>query len=284
MTEREMEDLIAAYPKEFFGGKDMVLKGRQGSFAGVGRFDLLFEDEHHTNVLMELKAVAARYEHASQLARYKAALDESGDRYVLMWLVAPLIPKPVRDFLDQIGIEYSEIHEATFKTVAARHGIKLEERPLPPEGPVPPRNPGTKNASDFLARCDDSGKVFFSAFFSHQKTLAKTRITWDHVTGFSMHFYFRRLGHVPMIWGLPSVNRDGVPGSHRQCLVFPFDIAAKKGVPEDFLNSFGQALADVTSFTGGSKRPSIPVSALSPKEVSDILSVISLYVEKAASV
>ncbi len=126
MTEREMEDLVAAYPEEFFPRKTMKLRGRQGSFAGVGRFDLLFEDEHHTNVLMELKAVPAKYDHASQLAKYRAALERSGERNVLMWLVAPLIPKPVRDFLDQIGIEYTEIHEAEYKAVAQRHDVALE--------------------------------------------------------------------------------------------------------------------------------------------------------------
>ncbi len=84
MTEREMEDLIAAYAEEFFPRRDMALKGRQESFSGVGRLDLLFEDEHHTNVLMELKAVPAKYDHASQLAKYKTALEQRGERNVLM--------------------------------------------------------------------------------------------------------------------------------------------------------------------------------------------------------
>ena len=57
MRESQMEDLIASYPDEFFPGKGFELKGRQGSFAGVGRFDLLFVDRYRTNILMELKAV-----------------------------------------------------------------------------------------------------------------------------------------------------------------------------------------------------------------------------------
>lgn len=126
MTEHEMEDLIAAHPKDFFPRKDMVLKGRQESFSGVGRFDLLFEDEHRTNVLMELKARAAKYEDASQLAKYKTALEERGERNVLMWLVATLIPKPVREFLDSIGIEYTEIHETEYRIAASRHNITFE--------------------------------------------------------------------------------------------------------------------------------------------------------------
>ena len=45
-----------------------------------------------------------------------------------MWLVAPQIPNSVREFLDRIGIEYSEIHEAQFRRIAERHGIKLDNQ------------------------------------------------------------------------------------------------------------------------------------------------------------
>ncbi len=69
MTERQMEDLIAEFPNDFFRSHGLILKGRQQSFAEVGRFDLLFVDSFQTNVLMELKARAAKYEDATQLAR-----------------------------------------------------------------------------------------------------------------------------------------------------------------------------------------------------------------------
>jgi hypothetical protein len=60
MNERDMEDLIASYPDEFFPDRGMRLTGRQQTFPGVGRFDLLFEDRFQTTILMELKAVAAK--------------------------------------------------------------------------------------------------------------------------------------------------------------------------------------------------------------------------------
>jgi hypothetical protein len=65
MIERDMEDLLASYPDEFFPRQNLVLKGRQRSFAGVGTFDLLFEDHFQTNVLMEIKARSATYEDAT---------------------------------------------------------------------------------------------------------------------------------------------------------------------------------------------------------------------------
>jgi hypothetical protein len=121
MIEREMEDLIAAHAKEFFPRHVLVLKGRQGTFAGVGRFDLLFEDEFQNNILMELKAVPAKLEAAEQLVRYKQALEEKGEGNVIMWLVAPVVPRHLADFLDRFGVEHTEIHEAQFRQVAARH-------------------------------------------------------------------------------------------------------------------------------------------------------------------
>jgi RecB family endonuclease NucS len=139
MRERDIEDLIAAFPEEFFPGHSLMLKGRQKSFAGIGRFDLLFTDQYKTNILVELKAVTAKYENATQLAKYKDALETHGERNILMWLVAPNIPSSVREFLDRIGIEYSEIHEVHLRRAAERHGITIESRP----DQSPPRTGGS---------------------------------------------------------------------------------------------------------------------------------------------
>lgn len=136
MIEREMEDLIAAHPKEFFPRHILVLKGRQNTFAGVGRYDLLFEDEFENKILMELKAVAAKLEAAEQLVRYKQALEEKGERNVIMWLVAPVVPKPIADFLDRFGVEYTEVHEAQFRQVASRHDYRFASEAPAPKGPV----------------------------------------------------------------------------------------------------------------------------------------------------
>src|SRR6266849_6687294 len=149
MIEREMEDLIAAHAEEFFPRHVLVLKGRQGSLAGVGRFDLLFEDQFENKILMELKAVAAKLEAAEQLVRYKQALEEKGERNVIMWLVAPVVPKPIADFLDRFGVEYTEIHEAQFRQVASRHDYRFASEALAPKdqvaAPVPSKKVDSTN-------------------------------------------------------------------------------------------------------------------------------------------
>lgn len=156
MTERQMEDLIATYPSDFFPHRQLVFKNRQQSLADAGRYDLLFEDDFRTKIVMELKARPAKYEDASQLARYKDELNRRGELRVLMWLVAPLIPNAVRDFLDNIGIEYSEIHEAQFRLVAERHGIIIVEPPPPPPPPPPLGNilQAVLNAYNTIAQGD----------------------------------------------------------------------------------------------------------------------------------
>jgi hypothetical protein len=133
MTEREMEDLIASHFAEFFPRRVLTLKGRQGVFAGIGRYDLLFEDQFKNSFVMELKAVPAKLEVGEQLVKYKQALEEKGEKNVIMWLVAPIVPKHVADFLDRFGVEHSEIHEAEFRQIAARHNHLFATESLAPK-------------------------------------------------------------------------------------------------------------------------------------------------------
>jgi RecB family endonuclease NucS len=100
MTEKDMEDLIAAYPDDFFFGRGFVLLGRQRSLTGVGRFDLLFKDRFESAIMMELKARTLKYEDATQVAKYRDDLKRNDHKHVVMWLVAPNIPTSIREFLD----------------------------------------------------------------------------------------------------------------------------------------------------------------------------------------
>jgi len=149
MIEREMEDLIAAHPEEFFPRHVFALKGRQGTFAGVGRFDLLFEDRFENNILMELKAVPAKLEAAEQLVKYRLALEEKGERNVIMWLVAPVVPRHIAEFLDRFGIEHSEIHEAQFRQIASRHDYRFaSEAPASKEQAAAPAMEKNANSTN----------------------------------------------------------------------------------------------------------------------------------------
>src|SRR5262249_50956736 len=158
------------------------------------------------NVLIELKARPAKYEDADQLAKYRTAIQETGTGNVIMWLVSPLIPKPIRDFLDSIGIDYTEIHEAEFRAIASKNSftIQSETQSSPSLGRLTSwkgtsLHPNSNVAAvhrfaasvtsggetDFLSRCDDDARHFFSRFFEWQKKLKnETQITWGHESGF----------------------------------------------------------------------------------------------------
>jgi hypothetical protein len=304
IKESEMEDLIESHPEDFFPRRVWALKGRQGVFHGIGRYDLLFEDQFKSNILMELKAVPAKLDVAEQLVRYQQALEGKGEKNIIMWLVAPLIPKQVADFLDRFGVEHTEIHAAEFRQVASRYGYSFasESVQTKPTATQTGQNnirpaqladgratgwsiaSGSKqggSAEEFLGRCDNTGKTFFSTVFERQKSHSnKAKITWNHESGFSMQFYFRRLGFVEMVWGFPAVSRDGKPRGQK--LAFPFDFALKRGVEEKFINDFGSAVSARVPFSGGNKRPNIAVRNFSQNDVSGAVEAIFEFAERAS--
>ena len=80
MIELDMEDLIAEYPDDFFPTKGFKLKGRQQSFAEVGRFDLLFEDHFYVQTAKNNQSPwSILVEHASNLnTKIAIAHEETG--------------------------------------------------------------------------------------------------------------------------------------------------------------------------------------------------------------
>jgi hypothetical protein len=127
MIERDMEELIARFPNDFFPRQQLQLKGRQESLAGVGRFDLVFSDKWGSTILMELKARSLKYEDATQVATYRDELKRNGHKNIVMWLVAVHVPRSVREFLDSLGIEHTEIHVAEFRGIAERHDFPIKD-------------------------------------------------------------------------------------------------------------------------------------------------------------
>jgi len=177
MIERDMEDLIAAYPGDFFSRNHLVLIGRQRSFAGVGRFDLVFEDEFKSTVLMELKARTLKYDDATQVAKYRDELKRNGCKNVVMWLVAPQIPNSVREFLDDKGIEYSEIHLSEFRRVAERRGCVIKSEAEPQEKVGLPVSIGDR-AGVSRATLRTGGHQFFSSAIVPTGPLVTSRPLW----------------------------------------------------------------------------------------------------------
>jgi hypothetical protein len=81
----------------------------------------------------------------------------------------------------------------------------------------------------------------------------------------------------------PLARRSGWPGySVPDRLRFPFDFSVKAGVPEAFVNEIAAALSSLVPFSGGGKRPSIPIGALQSGEGTKIIETIFSFAVKAS--
>ena len=155
MNEKEMEDLIAEHPDEFFSSrKKLVFVSRQQSLDNAGRLDLRFQDEFKRTVVMELKAVVLKFDHADQVAKYYDELKRRESKTVVMWLVAPRVPTPVGEFLDNQGILWNEIHFGEFRRIAQLHDYVFKSEQAPQE----PRSP--KGSKEILKTVVEIGELF----------------------------------------------------------------------------------------------------------------------------
>ena len=275
----------------------------------MGRADLVFEDRHGRLLIVEVKRGKLPRGAIDQLLDYFGMMKHRfPDKPVELMVVANVIPAERRLTCENRDIECREINERTFREVAAEVGYKFaseasgtQATSVTPTSTFHPgdnvgrrgdaRTPGWAfnrsnesqgDVQDFLSRCDEKGKTFFTELFDAQKTASnQTRITWKHESGFSLQFYFHRVGFAPLVWGFPASNRDG--RSIRQRLEFPFDFSQRAGVPEAFIHEFGASLSSLVAFLGGGKRPNIPINALQSDDMKRIVDTIFSFVAKAAS-
>jgi hypothetical protein len=76
------------------------------------------------------------------------------------------------------------------------------------------------------------------------------------------------------------MNRQGNVTGQR--LVFPFDLAIRKGVSESFINQFGTAVARLVPFTGGARRPNIRITPMVETVGESLVSTIVDYAKRAS--
>ena len=100
-----------------------------------------------------------------------------------MWLVAPLIPHSVREFLDRIGIEYTEIHIAEFRRVADRHGVSVQEDvpALPLDKPIRHVAQRKRKRESFLRYASFSGPRL--TCFGTGTKAGSLAINWSTMSG-----------------------------------------------------------------------------------------------------
>jgi hypothetical protein len=140
MLEKDMKELVARFPSDFFPQEELVLLDRQGLLPDAGCDELLFRNKQGISILMALKARPAMSLDADELAKRADALSSSGTKDVVLRLVATNIQPSVRDLLGSLGIEYAEIPVAEYYRIAEKHDFQVTHQKAEE---VEPRRPPT---------------------------------------------------------------------------------------------------------------------------------------------
>lgn len=93
MLEKDIENLIAEHPDDFFPGEGFRLISQQYTIEGK-RIDILFEDKLNRKVIVEVKRGILRREASGQIAEYYGLLkSKNPNDFYEMILCANVIPK-----------------------------------------------------------------------------------------------------------------------------------------------------------------------------------------------
>lgn len=114
LTERMMEDAIAANPQKYLGEEGLELLARQyriGSYI----FDLLFRDRHGAKLIVEIQRGTLDRNHTYKIIDYYDEYKERHpEEFVELMVVANKIPPERQRRLTSYGIEFREIPESAF--------------------------------------------------------------------------------------------------------------------------------------------------------------------------
>lgn len=114
LTEREMEDAVAADPQNYLGEERLQLVARQYH---IGRyiFDLFFRDRHGAKLIVELQRGTLDRNHTYKVLDYDDEYKERHpEEFVELMMVANKIPRERQRRLTSHGIEFREIPESAF--------------------------------------------------------------------------------------------------------------------------------------------------------------------------
>jgi predicted RNA-binding protein with PUA-like domain len=132
MLEKDIENLIARYPKEFFPDSNFKLKGQQIKL-GAYYADIVFEDEKGEYIIIEIKRGILPRETIGQIIDYYGILKEKEpDKNIALIIVANVIPKERTIFLEErLGIKFVEVSASQIKKVAIKYSYRFLDADKP---------------------------------------------------------------------------------------------------------------------------------------------------------
>jgi len=145
VLEKDIENLIATHPEEFFPKENFRLIGQQYTL-DRRRLDILFEDKFNRLIIVEVKRGHLTREASGQIMEYYGLLKSADQKRIVELIVcANVIPAERRQFLETSGISCQEIGVQKISEVAAKHNYRfLDEKERISTSDVPSTTPPIK--------------------------------------------------------------------------------------------------------------------------------------------
>jgi len=125
MLEKDIENLIAQFPDEFFPDSGFILIGQQVKL-GKCYADIIFQDKHKRKIIVEVKRGLLSRDASGQVMEYYGLLKtESPEDFVELILCANTIPPERKKFLETSGIECKELGINLINQTAEKVGYQF---------------------------------------------------------------------------------------------------------------------------------------------------------------
>jgi len=125
MLEKDIENLIARYPDEFFPNSGLKLVGQQVKL-GSCFADIIFEDKHGRTIIVEIKRGILSRDASGQIIEYYGLLKQQNPNKIIeLVLCANTIPNERRVFLENVGIECKELGLTLVSNLANKYNYKF---------------------------------------------------------------------------------------------------------------------------------------------------------------
>jgi predicted RNA-binding protein with PUA-like domain len=152
LLEKDIENLIAKYPDEFFPNSKFILDGQQVRL-GTCYADIIFTDQYGRKIIIEVKRGILNREASGQVIEYYGLLKQRDPEAIIeLILCANTIPPERRSFLERAGIECKELGISTIQKIAEKCGYRfLDEPEKQPDNitlPAPAWKTGSKETLD----------------------------------------------------------------------------------------------------------------------------------------
>jgi len=154
MLEKDIENLIAQHPNDFFPNANFKLQGQQVKL-GNCYADILFTDKYERKIIIEVKRGILSRDAAGQVIEYYGLLKQKQPNAIIELIVcANTIPHERKLFLENVGIECKELGLSLIQKVANKYNYKFLDDLKQQDNKMQPVISPKINTEDF--QIDDS--------------------------------------------------------------------------------------------------------------------------------